>query len=350
MTAHDIFMRRCLELAALGAGHVSPNPMVGAVIVYRDRVIGEGFHQKYGQAHAEVNAIKDCFARHPNAAELLAEATAYVSLEPCAHHGKTPPCADLLIEHRLKRVVIGCRDPFTAVDGRGIEKLKAAGMEVITGILEEECRELNRRFFSRVLRQRPYIVLKWAQTADGFFAPADGTQRWITSAPAKTLVHRWRSEEDAVMVGKNTARADNPRLTVREWNGRNPVRIVLDRRLELDHRLHLFDQEAKTIVFNELKTDVDGTVHYISLESFDHYLPQTLAYQLYLLDIQSVLIEGGAKTLEQFIAAGLWDEARIFTGPECWGNGQPAPLIGGRRVTEYALGEDFLTIIRHQEP
>ncbi len=196
MVQHEKYMHRCLELAALGLGTVSPNPMVGAVVVLDDKIIGEGYHQKYGEAHDEVNAINQVVSRFPNSDELLKQATIYVSLEPCAHYGKTPPCADLIIKHQILNVVIGCRDPFAQVDGKGIEKLNAAGINVIVGVLETECQRLNRLFFTRVKKHRPYVILKWAQTADGFFAPEDSTQYWITGTEARKLVHQWRTEED----------------------------------------------------------------------------------------------------------------------------------------------------------
>lgn len=344
MPNHHKYLQRCIELAQLGMGYVSPNPMVGAVIVYNDRIIGEGYHQKYGEAHAEVNAINSVVNQHNNT-ELLRESTIYVSLEPCAHYGRTPPCADLIIKHRIPKVVIGCRDPFSQVNGKGIEKLQEAGIEVITGILEQECLELNKRFFTRVQKQRPYIILKWAQTQDSFFAPNDDNQYWITGPEAQKLVHKWRSEEDAVLVGKNTARIDNPQLNVREWEGRSPKRILIDRRLELSDDLNLFDQSTETLVFNEIKTDIDGKIKYIALEDFDNYVPQYIMFQLYVQDIQSVIIEGGAATLKSFIDAELWDEARIFTGNKTLGSGMQSPIIKGIKKEEYQIGEDQLQII-----
>ena len=345
MPAHHKYLQRCIELAQLGAGYVSPNPMVGAVIVHNDRIIGEGYHQKYGGPHAEVNAVNSVLTRFDNAEELLQAATIYVSLEPCAHYGKTPPCADLIIKHRIPQVVIGCRDPFAGVNGKGIEKLQEAGIEVIVGICEQECLQLNKRFFTRVQKQRPYIILKWAETQDGFFAPDNDTQFWITGPEARQLVHKWRSEEDAVLVGKNTARIDNPQLNVREWNGRSPKRVVIDRRLELSADLYLFDQSVETLVFNEIKTDIDGKIKYIALEDFDNYVPQYILFQLYIQDIQSVIIEGGAATLQAFIAAGLWDEARIFTGNLNLGTGIMSPVIKGLIQKKYPVGDDQLTIL-----
>lgn len=344
MHHHEKYMRRCIELALLGMGNVSPNPMVGAVIVHQDRIIGEGYHQQYGGPHAEVNAVNDALAKHPDAEELLREATIYVSLEPCAHYGKTPPCSDLIIKHRIPNVVVGCRDPFDQVDGKGIEKLTQAGLSVTVGVLEQECRDLNKRFFTRVRHHRPYVILKWAQTADGLFAPADGSQFWITGGQSRQLVHRWRTEEDAVLVGKNTAAIDNPQLNVRYWKGRAPKRIVIDRKLELDPALHLFDQSVETLVFNEIKTDVDGNIKYIALEDFSRYVPHYILYQLYLQDIQSVIIEGGAHTLNTFLQAGVWDEARVFTGKPVLNQGIEAPRLTGAEIGSYKVGEDTLKL------
>ncbi len=344
MPTHELYMRRCLDLAALARGAVSPNPMVGAVIVHNNTIIGEGYHQKYGGPHAEVNAVSDVLKRFNNAEELLRQSTIYVSLEPCAHYGKTPPCADLIIKHRIPKVVVGCRDPFDQVDGKGIEKLQAAGISVTVGVLEQECRQLNRRFFTRVQKHRPYIILKWAQTADGFFAPDDNSQFWITGLESRKLVHQWRAEEDAVLVGKNTAAIDNPQLNVRYGEGRNPKRVVIDRRLELDENLHLFDNSVETLIFNEVRAGITGKNKYVALEDFDRYVPQYMMYQLYLQDIQSVIIEGGAHTLRTFIEAGMWDEARVFTGQAVLAKGIPAPKITGLKVDEQQSGDDLLEI------
>lgn len=339
-------MQRALELAQLGIGSVSPNPMVGAVIVHNEKIIGEGYHQRYGQAHAEVNAINSVLNNFDNAAKLLAEATIYVSLEPCAHYGKTPPCADLIIKHQIPNVIVGCRDPFDKVNGKGIEKLVAAGINVTIGILEQECLDINKRFFTRIQKHRPYIILKWAQTEDGFFAPADGSQFWITGAESRKLVHQWRGEEDSILVGKNTAMTDDPQLNVRYGQGKAPKRLVIDRRLELPKHLHLFDQSVETFVFNEVKTEFDGNIKYISLEDFNYYVPQYILYQLYLQDIQSVIIEGGAHTLTQFIKDGLWDEARVFTGAVTLKKGIQAPVIQGETIFVDNIGNDVLKIIK----
>jgi len=343
MPEHEKYMQRCLDLAALGMGSVSPNPMVGAVIVRDNVIIGEGYHRKYGEGHAEVNAVDQVISKFSNSAELLTRSTLYVSLEPCAHYGKTPPCADLIIKHRIQKVVVGCRDPFDAVNGKGIEKLQDASVEVIVGVLEKECQWLNRRFFTRVKKHRPYIILKWAQTVEGFFAPDDRSQYWITGSESRKLVHQWRGEEDAVLVGKNTAAIDDPQLNVRYTQGRSPKRVVIDRKLELNKGLNIFNQSVETLIFNELKTDVDGKNKYIALEDFDRYVPQYILFQLYLQDIQSVIIEGGAYTLNTFIEAGLWDEARIFTGKTNLQKGIKAPVIYGE-AEEFKIGADNLGI------
>ncbi|QNN44320.1 bifunctional diaminohydroxyphosphoribosylaminopyrimidine deaminase/5-amino-6-(5-phosphoribosylamino)uracil reductase RibD [Pedobacter roseus] len=341
----EFYIKRCLELAILGIGNVSPNPMVGCVIVLNDKIIGEGYHQQYGKAHAEPNAVKAVFDQYGDeAANLLKQATAYVSLEPCAHFGKTPPCADLFVKHQIKKVVIGNRDPFSSVDGKGIEKLKNAGIEVISGVLDDECRSLNRRFFTRIQQQRPYIILKWAETANGYFATKDGHQKWISGALAKRLAHQWRTEEDAILIGKQTAIMDNPQLTAREWPGKNPIRLVIDKSLQVPLSNHIFNAEAKTIIFNEIKTDVVDNIHYIQMEDMHFYLAQKIAFQLYLMDIQSVIIEGGANILNQFLSTNLWDEARIFTSSNSWTDGVPSPTINGNLKEQIQIGNDKLSI------
>jgi len=348
MQEHELYMKRCLDLAALGAGKVSPNPMVGCVIVHNDQIIGEGWHQEYGKAHAEVNAIKQVLENYPKeASELLKNSTIYVSLEPCAHQGKTPPCADLIIRHAISQVVIACRDPFNAVNGRGIERLIDANISVIEGVLENEALHLNRRFFTRVKKQRPYIILKWAETADGFFAPDNQKQQWISGKQAQQLVHRWRGEEDAILIGKNTALIDNPQLNARLWPGKNPKRIVLDQNLELPKSLNVFDNSIETIVLNEKETKIEGSTKYIALENFNFYLAESICYQLFLFDIQSVIIEGGAKTLNLFLEAGIWDEARIFVSNSKWEQGLYAPTIKQTAEEKIVLGNDVLSIYYH---
>lgn len=254
------FMRRALELAEWGRGYVSPNPLVGCVIVHEDRIIGEGWHREYGGPHAEVNAVNSV----ENQA-LLSESTVYVTLEPCAHWGKTPPCANLLVEKKVKKVVIAATDSNPLVGGRGIEILKNAGIEVETGILEKDARWQNRRFFTQIEKQRPYVILKWAQTQDGFVAKENFDSKWISNSHSRQLVHKWRAEEDAILVGKNTAAYDNPRLDVRDWVGKNPIRVVLDSKLELSSELNLFDQSIPTLVFNALKSDNKDNLAWIKL-------------------------------------------------------------------------------------
>lgn len=344
MLQHQKYMERCIELALMGIGSVSPNPMVGAVIVCDDRIIGEGYHEKYGQSHAEVNAIRKVLEDHIDGANLLKRSTIYVSLEPCSHLGKTPPCADMIINHHIPRVVVGCRDPFVQVNGKGIAKLQDAGVEVIEGVLTNECLRLNKRFITRVQKQRPYIILKWAKTRDGFFAPSNGHQKWITSPLSKQLVHKWRSEESAVLVGKNTALNDNPQLNVRDWDGKDPIRIVIDRNLELPESLNVFDQSQDTIIFNATRTELEGKIKYLELEDFDNLLPQLICYQLYLMDIQSLIVEGGAQTLDLFIKSGLWDEARVFTGTDKWDEGIKSPYVDGHPDETLNVGSDILEV------
>jgi diaminohydroxyphosphoribosylaminopyrimidine deaminase/5-amino-6-(5-phosphoribosylamino)uracil reductase len=342
------YMRRCLELAEIGMGTVSPNPMVGCVIVAKGKIIGEGYHKKIGQAHAEVNAINNVFERFGEAApDLLKLATVYVSLEPCAHFGKTPPCADLLIKHQVKRVIICNADPFPEVNGRGMEKLKAAGIEVDQGMLAEEGKILNKRFFTRIEKQRPYIILKWAQTANGYFTPLINQKRWISNPLSKKLVHKWRSEEDAILVGKKTVMTDNPELNTREWPGNNPIRIVIDKHLDISVSSHVYNDQAKTIFLNEVKTDVSRNIHFVQMEDMTFYLPQKIAFQLYLMDIQSVIIEGGANVLNQFITAGLWDEARVIKSSTNWQDGVNAPQISGHLEEVIPLNSDNLFIYRN---
>lgn len=345
LMSDEFYIKRCLELAVLGIGYVSPNPMVGCVIVVDNKIIGEGYHQKFGEAHAEPNAIKAVFNKYGDEAEmLLKKATAYVNLEPCAHFGKTPPCADLFIKHQLKRVVIGNRDPFSGVDGKGIEKLKNSGIDVLSGVLNDECKYFNRRFFTRIEKKRPYIILKWAETANGYFANTNGTQKWISGVLAKRLSHKWRTEEDAILIGKQTAIVDNPQLTARDWVGNSPIRLVIDKNLQILASNHIFNTEAKTIIFNEVKTEVINNVHYTQMEDMHYYLAQKIAFQLYLMDIQSVIIEGGANILNQFLEAKIWDEARILTSANSWEEGIPSPQINGKLIEQTNIGTDKLSI------
>ncbi|MBC7416931.1 MAG: bifunctional diaminohydroxyphosphoribosylaminopyrimidine deaminase/5-amino-6-(5-phosphoribosylamino)uracil reductase RibD [Pedobacter sp.] len=344
------YMSRCLDLARLAIADVSPNPMVGCVIVLDDVIIGEGYHKKFGEAHAEPNAVQAVFERYGEQAnEMLRQATVYVNLEPCAHFGKTPPCADLLVKHRVKKVVIGNRDPFSGVNGLGIDKLRSAGIEVVSNILEQECRALNIRFFTRIEKQRPYIILKWAETANGYFAPQDSTQSWISGNLARRLTHKWRAEEDAILVGKNTALIDNPELNVRDWIGNNPIRLLIDKNLQVPTSNLLFNHVAKTVIFNELKTEVIGNVHYIQMENMQFYLPQKICFQLYLMDIQSFIVEGGMNLLNQFLSANLWDEARIFRSKAAWKDGLRAPQLRADFVETLNVGEDEFSIYKNSK-
>lgn len=308
---HQIYMHRCLELARLGAGSVAPNPMVGAVLVYENRIIGEGYHQVYGEAHAEVNCLNSVSVEDQ---ALISLSTLYVSLEPCAHFGKTPPCSDLIIHHKIKTVVIGCRDPFTEVDGKGIEKLQKAGVTVTVGVLEAACRDLNKRFFTFVTQHRPYIILKWAQTANGLIAGEGDERLLISQAYTNRLVHQWRSEEATIVVGTNTALADDPSLTNRLWTGKSPVRIVIDRNLRLPSTLNLFDQQQKTIVINTIKTEEKENLSYQKIAASEDTIDAILKLA-YKEKLQSILVEGGASLLQSFINKGLWNEARIITNP-----------------------------------
>lgn len=340
-------MHRCLELAQLGAGYVAPNPMVGAVLVHEGRIIGEGWHKEYGKAHAEVNCIN---AVQEEDRQFISQSILYVSLEPCAHHGKTPPCTDLIIRHKIPKVVIGCRDPFKEVDGKGIEKLKAAGIEVETAVLEEECRELNKRFFTFHKKQRSFIILKWAQTADGFIAGDDSKRILISNEFSNRLVHKWRSEEAAIMVGTNTALRDDPALTTRLWPGPSPVRLVIDMNLRLPGSLKVFDGSERTIVFNTIKEDEKPNLSFIKLDKEKQFVPQLMDV-LYRLPLQSVLVEGGAALLQTFIESGVWDEARVIVNGELSiGNGLPAPVLKNEQlVMEEKNSTDTISYFRNSK-
>lgn len=350
MPSHELFMRRCLDLALLGKGNVSPNPLVGALILHDGKIIAENYHQHYGEAHAEVLVVREVLEKYGDRAEeMLRQSTLYVSLEPCSHYGKTPPCADLIIKHGIPRVVSAMKDPSAKVNGKGLQRLREHGVEVIDGVLEDDAKWINRRFITQVQKNRPYILLKYAQTADGYMAPDPLEKKWITGKVSDQLVHRWRSEEDAILVGSGTAIADNPKLDVREWQGRNPKRILIDRSLSVPESHFLFDDRAETIIFNEVKTEWKNGIKYIALENYGLYLAQQIAYQLYLMDIQSVVVEGGIKVLETFINANLWDEAQVFTSATCWGSGRLAPQLTGEIKSSMRLGEDKLTQIINKQ-
>ena len=317
------YIKQCLDLAQRAKGHTAPNPMVGAVLVHNGRIIGEGWHHYYGADHAEVNCLKNVAAADKH---LIPESTMFVNLEPCAHYGITPPCANRLVQERIKQVIIANNDPFDQVNGRGIDILNESGISVETGVLEKEGSWVNRRFFCFHKQQRPYIILKWAQTQDGYIAPADRSRLQITNADSQKLLHKWRTEEAAIMVGTTTALMDNPQLTSRLYEGRQPLRIVLDRSLKLPATYHLLDGTAPTWIINEQKEILHGNVHSVKL-SFDDRLLPALLHKLYEAKILSVIVEGGAALLNSFISAGLWDEARIFTGDILLKDGIQAPVL-----------------------
>ena len=357
MITDEQYMHRCIELARLGAGSVAPNPLVGSVLVYENKIIGEGYHRVYGQPHAEVNCLQNAEEHHRKRSgtgqadlpfeQILRQSTLYVSLEPCAHYGKTPPCADLIIKKQIPSVVIGCRDPFPLVDGKGIEKLLAAGIQVKTGVLEQPCKELNKRFFTYHLHHRPYIVLKWAQSANRKIAAAGGKRTRISNGFSNRLVHKWRSEEAAIMVGTTTALLDDPALTLRLWAGKNPVRLVLDKHLRLPETLHIFTDGGKTIVFNYLKKGEEKAVSYYQIGA-DASVVSQIGAALYDLGIQSVLVEGGTILLQSFIDEKMWDEARIITNTK--GeivHGRDAPLLPAAELLYIqSFGEDEIKACR----
>lgn len=342
---HIPYMQRCFELARAASGFVAPNPMVGAVVVHNGLIVGEGYHERYGEAHAEVNAIaavKD--------ESVLKDATIYVNLEPCAHFGKTPPCADLIVQKGIPRVVIGCRDPFPEVDGKGIERLKAAGVDVTVGVLEAEAKAINKRFLSFHQNKRPYVILKWAQTSDGFIDQlrqvADGqTSLKITSEPANRLVHRWRSEEAAIIVGSQTALFDNPKLNVRKWTGPNPIRVVLDRSNALPPELHLFDQSQPTFYFSAYPGANQENLRQFELPQ-DADINQVLD-TLYNEGVQSVLVEGGASIHRAFLAANSWDETRVFVSEQVLTYGVAAPSFPNANPRVEQLGRDRLFVFHN---
>ena len=330
MKIHEKYIKRCIELAKNGLGTTYPNPLVGSVIVYNDEIIGEGWHQKAGEPHAEViaiNSVKD--------KSLLAKATIYVSLEPCSHYGKTPPCCDLIIAKKIPNVVIGTIDPFAKVAGNGIKRLLEAGKKVTAGILEDECNELNKRFFTFHNKKRPYIMLKWAESQDGFIAPLSKDKQepvWLTNLFSRQLVHKWRSEEQAILVGTKTVIDDNPSLTTRDWAGNNPIRIVLDQNNRISKESHIFDNQAKTILLN------NDTIN------FNNNIAEEIVDFLFNKGIQSVIIEGGSKTLQTFIDANIWDEARVFRSNVTLNEGVKAPKIEFKKATRNEILEDELLI------
>jgi len=339
---HKKYMQRCLDLAAQGLGTTYPNPLVGSVIVYNGKIISEGYHYKSGEPHAEVLAIRSVKDK-----TLLKQSALYVNLEPCSHYGKTPPCADLIVNTGIPEVIIGTIDTSDKVHGRGIQRLRNGGCKVTTGILEKECRQINRRFFTFHEKKRPYIILKWAQSADGFLDEEreEGQKRpdWISGPLGRQLVHKWRSEEQAILVGRKTALIDNPSLTVRDWYGENPLRLVIDRELTLPSSLHLSDDEAPTIVFNAIKEKHNTQPELVSLD-FSRPIEKQILDFLYERDIQSLIIEGGAYTLEHFINNTYWDEARVFYGNRFFHAGIKAPALKRQPVHAIDLADSHYSL------
>lgn len=344
MTKDEKYIRRCIQLARNGMRNAAPNPMVGAVIVHNDRIIGEGYHARCGEGHAEVNAI-----RSVKDESLLQESTIYVSLEPCSHYGKTPPCADLIIRKGIPRVVVGCVDPFSLVSGRGIQKLKDAGIDVKVGVLEAECRQLIKRFVTFNTQQRPYITLKWAESADGFIdINREEGQPVVLSTPITSMyVHKQRAEHHAILVGRRTALLDNPSLTTRNWYGKNPVRLVIDKELTLPTSLKLFDGSAPTWVFTAQDKASTSQVTYFKLDFSRSILPQILQ-KLYENKLQALLVEGGSQLLQSFIDEGLWDEIYTEHSAKVLENGVKGPVIPAGYKKNF-LRRDGVTITHYEK-
>ncbi|AXT63487.1 bifunctional diaminohydroxyphosphoribosylaminopyrimidine deaminase/5-amino-6-(5-phosphoribosylamino)uracil reductase RibD [Aquimarina sp. AD10] len=347
MNTHQKYINRCIQLAKNGLGTTYPNPLVGSVIVLNHKIIGEGWHYKAGEPHAEVHAINSVKDQ-----SLLKEATIYVSLEPCSHYGKTPPCSDLIIEKGIKKVVIGTIDPFAKVSGSGVKKLMNAGCDVIVGVLEKECNDLNKRFFTFHNKKRPYIILKWAQTCDHFIAPINtNTERkpiWITNPNSRQLVHKWRAEESAILVGNQTVIKDNPKLTIREWHGNHQTRIAIDLTNKIPLKSSILDQTTETIIITseENKEEDKGNTQYKKVPKNTNVLTE-ICDILYNKEIQSIIIEGGRHTIQSFIDENLWDEARIFEGNTTFENGIKAPLLKGNLIAEEKIVNDTLRIYQN---
>lgn len=330
MTNHETYIKRCTEIAKNGLGTTRPNPMVGCVITHNNKIIGEGYTSKYGGNHAEVNAINSVTDRN-----LLKQARLYVTLEPCSHFGKTPPCSDLIVKLKIPHVVIGCVDDNPEVAGKGIKKLKESGCEVTVGVLEKDCKSHHKRFFTFHNKKRPYIILKWAETKDGFIAPINKNETkpvWITNEISRQMVHKWRAEEQAILVGTNTVVADNPSLTTRDWIGENPIRIVIDKHEKLSKKQTVFNADAETIIISESNID------------FSKNMAKQICDLLFKNHINSVIIEGGAKTIQTFIDDNLWDEARVFTGQVVFKKGVKAPQLKGSLISEATIITDTLKI------
>jgi len=341
MIIHEKYMQRCLELARNGLGSTYPNPLVGCVIVYNGNIIGEGWHQRAGEPHAEVNAIKSVKDQ-----SLLPKATLYVNLEPCSHHGRTPPCADLIIREKIKKVVIGVVDVNEKVKGQGILRLEKHGVEVISGILEKECQVVNKRFITFQEKKRPYIILKWAQSADAYIFPGDevvhkGAPIWISNIFSRQRVHQWRAQEASILVGKNTVQQDNPKLNTRDFKGFPILRMAIDKNLEIPDEKHIYDGKFETVIFNAKKDLTESSVKFVQLDFSNSIIDQIMDY-LYQNNIQSLIVEGGAITLNEFLKAGLWDEARVFYGDMKLGGGIKAPKLDVAGDKEETILNDSL--------
>nr|WP_315187710.1 bifunctional diaminohydroxyphosphoribosylaminopyrimidine deaminase/5-amino-6-(5-phosphoribosylamino)uracil reductase RibD [uncultured Flavobacterium sp.] len=347
MKIHEKYIQRCIELAKNGLGTTYPNPMVGSVIVHNDVIIGEGWHKKAGEPHAEVNAINSVKDK-----SLLQKATIYVSLEPCSHFGKTPPCCDLIIKNKIPNVIIGSVDPNIKVAGNGIKKLIEAGANVTVGVLETECYDLNKRFFTFHQKKRPYIILKWAETKDGFIAPIEKLEQkpvWITNPYSRQLVHKWRTEEQSILVGTQTVIDDNPKLDARDWFGNNPIRLVIDQNNRITKNSHIFDNQTKTIIFSKIKTEIVEENTIFEVIDFEQNIAQQIIVILYKYQIQSVIIEGGKQTLQTFIDANLWDEARIFIGNSRFNIGTKAPKLVLKDFERHIIDTDELLISKNHD-
>tara|TARA_B100001093_G_C26793241_1_gene999945 strand:+ start:342 stop:1358 length:1017 start_codon:yes stop_codon:yes gene_type:complete len=332
-------MNRCLDLALNGIGKVSPNPLVGSVLVYDNQIIGEGFHEKYGLSHAETNAIKNVKDK-----SLISKAILYVNLEPCSHHGNTPPCCEMIVSNNIRHVVIGCLDNSTKVNGKGIDYLKSKGVKVTLGVLEEQCKNINRRFFVNHQLNRPYIILKWAQSKDGFIDKKRVNNQkginWITQKETKKIVHQWRAQEDAILVGRKTVTNDNPELTVRESKGMNPLRVVMDPNLKLNLDSNVFNMQSKTIIVNQIKNQSSNHLTYLKIKE-NNNLNDLFKY-LQKHKIGSIIVEGGAKTINYFIQKNIWDEARVITGDVNFNDGLKAPKINGKYKSLKRINKDII--------
>jgi diaminohydroxyphosphoribosylaminopyrimidine deaminase / 5-amino-6-(5-phosphoribosylamino)uracil reductase len=348
MKTHEFYMKRCIELAKNGLGTTYPNPLVGSVIVHNGKIIGEGWHKKAGEPHAEVHAVNSVKDK-----SLLKEATIYVSLEPCSHFGKTPPCCDLIIANKIPNVVIGTIDPFAKVAGNGIKRLVESGKNVTIGILEDECNELNKRFFTFHQKKRPYVILKWAETANGFIAPISKTEKspvWITNSYSRQLVHKWRTEEQAILVGTNTVLEDNPKLDARDFKGNNPFRVVWDKSNKITEKFHVKNEVIPTFFLTEIKNLTEKQNIYYKNTIFDTLLAKRTLDVLYEENIQSVIVEGGSQTLQTFIDANLWDEARVFVSENTFNQGVIAPKLPKNRIlTSLLIKKDQLKLFRNYD-